>query len=337
MRPVQKRRRKLTAVGLAAIAGAVIVIGAVIAVHAQQPFEFFIFAVDKDNLPVLDLKETDLSMKESQGEGHILSVRRFGWPVKVTILLDTGAKTTNSLQHVRKGLTEFFEGIPKEVPVSLVTTAPSPRFLLRDEKDPIKIKKAITLVVPEAEDGGAYGRFADSLVEYAHRLDDEFRDVGPEQLPPYLPILIVISTTTQDGSSVRKEDNIQMILSLRKHHVWTNFVMITPSKSANITDDGSQLTIEPDEAQIGELANACKDNTGGRYFALGGSGVSGLATTILPDLAQDVTVRYIKQMTQHRVLVERSPDAKGPVKDLGVVVNRAGVKFDRVARTAAIP
>ena len=329
MRSVQNRRRKLRAVWVASFAAIAVIVTATVVIRAQQrSFNFFILALDKTGIPILDLKDTDISVKEADGQAQVLSVRRYGWPLKVTILLDNGAKTTNMLIHVRNGLKKFFEGIPPEVPVTLVTTAPAPRALLRDEKDPVKIQKAVTQIVAEPEDG-AYGRFADSLVEYAIRLDDEFRKIGPEQVPPYLPVLIAISTTTQDGSMVRKQDNERMILSLRKYHVWTNFVMITPSNPANVSSDdlSSVPNVEVDQAQIGELAIAVQTNTGGRYFPLGGTGVSGLSTKVLPDLAKDVAGRYIKQMTQHLVTVERAETAKGPVRDLGVSVNREGAKF----------
>jgi hypothetical protein len=321
---------------VAAFVGVVLAAAASATVHAQQTFEFFLWALDAKGVPILDLQAAradvpdakgDVSVKEESGEAHVVSVQRFGWPLKVTILLDNGQKTRDMGQHVRAGLEKFVEGIPGDVPLSLITTAPAPRFLVRDSKDPVQIKTAIGRITPEAEDGGAFGRFSDSLIEYANRLDDEFRSVGPEQLPPYLPVLIVISTTTQDGSAVRKEDNIKMIRSLVKHKVWTNFVMVTPSKTATVTDLASQPTVEPDEAQVAEIAIATQEATKGKYFPLSGSGVSGLSTTVLPNLAQEVALRYIKQMTQHRVVVERPAGAKGPIKAFGVAVNRPDVKF----------
>jgi hypothetical protein len=329
MTAAHTRRRKIRAAGITALAGIVLIVAAAVALHAQQrTFDFFIFALDKEGKPILELKDTDLTMKEADGEGHIVNVRRYGWPLKLTVLLDNGAKTTNMLVHVRSGLKKLFDGLPPDVPVSLVTTAPAPRFLLREEKDPVKIQNAISKIVPEPEDG-AYGRFADSLVEYAGRLDDEFRKLGPEQVPPYLPVLLVISTTNQDGSIVRREDNIKMITSLIQYRVWTNFVMITPSNPAavNADDLSSEPNVEADQAQIGELANAVRDATRGQYFPLGGTGVSGLSSRVLPEFAQSVAMRYIKQMCQHIVTVERAEMATGPVRDLAIALKIEGAKF----------
>jgi hypothetical protein len=322
------RHRKLTAAAVAVLAGIGLAAATTI-VYAQKPFEFYLFAIDKQGVPVVDLKETDLSMKEDAGQGTVTSVKRFGWPLRVTILVDNGPKasgieTGNMLQHTRNGLKKFFENIPRDVPVSLLTTAPTPRFLARDEKDPAKLEKAIGLVVQEPADG-AYGRFSDSLVEYAFRLEDEFGKY--EGLPPYLPVLIVISTTTQDGSLVRKEDNIRMITTLRKYRVWTNLIMVTPNKPAQVDDLQSIPTVEIDELQVGEIANVLKDNTDGRYFPVTGSGTTSLNTKLLPDLARDISARYIKQMFQHKVVVERAAGATGPIRNLAVGVNREGVQY----------
>jgi hypothetical protein len=249
-------------------------------------------------------------------------------------MIDNGAKARVMLSFVREGLTKFIDTMPKDekgmglISLSLLTTAPAPRFLVRDSKDYAEFKKSVGQISPEPDDG-AFGRFSDSLVEYSRRLDDEFRTVGPEQLPPYLPILISVSTTTQDGSDVRGLDVKNMIVSLVRHRVSTNFVMVNPSKSANINDGVNELTVDADAAQIGEIANAVRDATHGQYFALGGSGSSSIASKHLPDLATQVSYRFIKQMFQHQVIVERAAGVTTPlsVKDIGLSINRPGVQY----------
>lgn len=287
---------------------------------AQERFGVFLFAFDEKATPILDLTTKDVAVREEAGDAHTVSVDRFGWPLKLTVLLDNGPRTESMLVHYRSGLQKLFDGIPPGLPVSLISTAPQPRWLFRETTDRVQIKKGIGLITVDEN----LGRFADSLIEYSKRLDIEFRDVGPEKMQPYLPVLLVISTTHQDGSSVIKDDNIKMILSLRKHRVWTNFVMINPSKAARGGDD---FSIDSDEGQVAELAKAVQENTNGRYFALGGSGTSGLSSKILPDLAKDISLRYIKQMMQYRVVFERPASATGPLKALAVSVTRPGVKY----------
>ena len=63
-----------------------------------------------------------------------------------------------------------------------------------------------------------------------------------------------------------------------------------------------------------------------RYLT-GFSGTSALASKILPDLAQVITLRYIRQMMMHRVVFERPSGATGPMKNFSLaLVNKPGVK-----------
>jgi hypothetical protein len=291
---------------------------AALAVYAQEQSALYVFATDAEGIPILDLTAKDLSIREDKGESTIVSVQRYGWPLKVTVLLDNGPGTAEMLVHYRTGLQKFFKGLPPEVPVSLIATAPNPRWLVRETRDRVQIEKGVGLITPESADGGL-ARFSDALIEYSRRLDEEFRNVSSEQLPPYLPVLVSISTTNQDGSHVQRETNLKMITSLRKHRVWTNFIVINPSRAPSF---GDPLTVTYDDGQVAEIAKVTQDATGGRYVPIGGSATSSLSTTLLPQLAADITLRYIKQMTQHRVVLARPEGASGPMKNFKLELKR---------------
>jgi len=295
---------------------------ATVAIRAQDQFALYVFVADKTGVPVLDIKPTDLTVKEDVGQSTVVSVSRFGWPLKVTVLVDNGPKTQSLLLHYRAGLKKFFEGLPPEVPVSLLTTAPAPRFLFKETKDKVQIQKGVTLITPD--DG--LGRFSDALYEYSKRLDEEFRKVSAEQLPPYLPVLVSIATTQQDGSHVQRDLNQDMLKSLRKHHVWTTMIMVQPSREP--AEPGTVPSIDPDDAQTSELANAVYQFTKGRYIPIGQNGASSLGTTILPDMAQLIASRYIKQMMQHRLILERPAGATGPMKNFSLTLaNNPGAQL----------
>ncbi|HEX5107796.1 MAG TPA: hypothetical protein VFV95_05090 [Vicinamibacterales bacterium] len=313
MARIQWRPRKMRAVVLASLVGVAAV--ATVAIRAQDQFALYIFVTDPKGVPVLDIKPSDLTVKEDVGQSTVVSVNRFGWPLKVTVLVDNGTKTESLLLHYRNGLKKFFEGLPPEVPVTMLTTAPNPRFLFKDTKDRVQIQKGVNLIT---QDDGL-GKFSDALYEYSRRLDEEFRKVSPEQLPPYLPVLVSIATTQQDGSHVQRDLNQDMLKSLRKHHVWTNMIMVQPSKAA--AEPGNAPTIDADEAQTSELANAVFQFTKGRYVPISQTGASSLGTTILPELAQSITARYIKQMMQHRLILERPAGATGPMKQFSLTLS----------------
>jgi hypothetical protein len=314
--PVRRRRLIVPVTGVVAslVTMCVVVLG-------QEQSAIYLLAIDKSGTPVLDIQPSDIAIKEDVGSSAIVSVRRFGWPLKVTVLVDNGPRTSDALVHYRTGLKKFFAGLPPDVPVSLIATAPNPRWLVRETKDRVQIEKGVNLITIDE----GFGRFSDALVEYAGRLDDEFRKVETTHLPPYLPVLVSIATTNQDGSEVRREANLKMIASLRKNYVWTNMIMVTPGRAP--TPPGGLPVFDSEEGQNAQIAKAVQEVTRGRYVPITGSGTSGLSSSILPELAQEITLRYIKQMTQHRVVFERPAGAKGPMKNFSLsLLNHPGAK-----------
>jgi hypothetical protein len=303
--PVLRRGSRVSLLAIALVA-------TVVALRGQEQAALFVFAVDRGGVPLLEIAPSDLAIQEDAGRASIVSVRRFGWPLKVTVLLDNGPRTTDSLVHYRTGLKRFFAGLPPNVPVSLIATAPNPRWLIREATDPLQIERAVNLITPDE----GLARFSDSLIEYADRLDEEFRRVSKEQMPPYLPVLVSIATTHQDGSEVTRQANLKMLLSLRQHLVWTNMIMVSPVRAA--TSPGGLPIVDTDEGQNAEIAKAVQDVTRGRYVPVTGSGTSALMSTILPELAQSISARYIRQMTQHRVVLERAAGGKGPMRNVAV-------------------
>ncbi len=292
------------------------------ALYAQEQSAIYLFAVDQQGTPLLDLKTSDVTIKEDVGPSTIVSIRRFGWPLKVTVLVDNGPRTRDALVHYRTGLKKFFAGLPPDIPVSLIATAPNPRWLFRETKDRVQIEKGVNLLTIDE----GLGRFSDALVEYAERLDGEFQRVETSHLPPYLPVLVSIATTNLDGSEVRRDDNLRMLASLRKHHVSTTMIMMTPGRAP--TAPGGLPVIESEEGQNAELAKGVQEVTGGRYVPITGSGTSALASNILPDTAREIALRYIKQMTQHRIVFERPSGANGTMKNFSLaLLNHPGAKI----------
>lgn len=287
----------------------------------QEESAIYLHAIDAKGTPLLDLKTSDIMIKEDVGPSTIVSLGRFGWPLKVTVLVDNGPRTSEALVHYRAGLKKFFAGLPPRVPVSLIATAPNPRWLVRESTDRVQIEKAVNLITTDE----ALGRFSDSLIEYAARLDDEFRNVEGPQLPPYLPVLVSIATTHQDGSYVRRESNLKMLTSLRQHRVASTMIMVAPARA--LTEPGGLPVVDADEGQNAEIAKIVQEVTSGRYVPITGSGTSALGSTILPGLAQEIAARYIRQMTQHRIVFERPANAKGTMKNFSLsLVNRPGAK-----------
>jgi len=299
--------------------------------YAQEQSAIYLLALDQKGTPLLDIKASDITIKEDAGPSTIVNVQRFGWPLKVTVMVDNGPRTEDALVHYRTGLKKFFDGLPPAIPVSLIATAPNPRWLFRDTKDKEEIEKGINRITIDE----SLGRFSDSLIEYASRLDQEFKAVEGQQLTPYLPILVTIATTHQDGSRVLRDDNAKMILTLRKFRVWTNMIMVAPGRS--LTDPGAAPVVDADEGQNASIAKVVQEATRGRYVPVTGSGTSGLSSTILPELAKEIALRYLKQMTQHRIVFQRAAGATGQMKNFSLaLLNHPGAQIT-VSTNGAMP
>jgi hypothetical protein len=300
-----------------AIVGTLIVLA--LGVHAQEQSAIYLLALDDQSLPILDIRPDEIGIKEEAGRGSVVSVSRYGWPLKLTVLVDNGPGTADALVHLRNGLNRLVDGIPRDVPVSLIATAPNPRWLIRESKDVVEIRKAVGRLTPDNQ----LGRFSDALGEFARRLDTEFRRV--EGLPPYLPVLVSIATTNADGSEVLRERNERMLLSLRKHRVWTHMIMVTPARTLN--EPGDVSNIGADEGQNAEIGFLVQKVTGGTYTAISSGGTTALASNTMPAIARQISLRYLKQMTQHRVVFERPTGASGPMKNFELsLTNHPGAR-----------
>jgi hypothetical protein len=104
--------------------------------------------------------------------------------------------------------------------------------------------------------------------------------------------------------------------------------MIMVSAGRAVAASGGLPAIESNEGQNGQIAKTVQEFTGGRYVPVTGSGTSALSSTILPELARDIALRYIKQMTQYRIVFERPAGAKGPMKSFSLaLMNHPGAKI----------
>lgn len=324
------------------VGGFAIVVASVTAVavlQAQSRFDIFLLAFDKQGLAVTDLELKDFQFRESDKNGTVVRVAPFQWPLKLTVLVDNGRGgvagvgtgltsdnrvdggqespgpdcSVNNLVHYRNGLKKLFDVLPRDVEVTLVATAPNPRFLVRPTTDQVQIQKGVSMLVPEAEFAG---RFTDSLTEYAARLDVEFKNLTREERPPYQPVLIVIGSTALDGSQIERERALKMINSLRNYGVVTHFIMVSPCSMSQDADEGGTVLI----------AKATQEATRGRYDSIAAGSTTRL-NTLLPELGAKIASRHRKQILQYRVTLERPEGVTGPFGNTEISLSRPGVQY----------
>jgi hypothetical protein len=106
-----------------------VVIG--VAARAQQQFVFFAALADSAGKPVATLEPDDLKIVENGAEGKVVKIEPIDWPIKLQLLVDNGAGMGEALVQLRNGLKGFVMAMPDGIEMSLITTAPQPRYIVR--------------------------------------------------------------------------------------------------------------------------------------------------------------------------------------------------------------
>ena len=91
----------------ALVVTAAVLVAALVSMEALQGQEqsvIYMLAIDGQGKPVLDIKASDIAIREDVGSSTVVSVNRFGWPLKVTVLIDNGPRTSSALVPYRTGL-----------------------------------------------------------------------------------------------------------------------------------------------------------------------------------------------------------------------------------------
>jgi hypothetical protein len=301
----ESRSFALLLAGTALMAGAALV---PLAAQGGQVFQFAVSAVDATGKPVTDIKPEEIVMTENGVRQTVTKVEPLSVPVKLTIAVDNSSDSRDALAHYRTGLTGLVEALPEGVEVTLISIAPQPRTVLRPTTDRAQILRSITAFGPD--DG--LPRFTDALVEFSQRLEREMKD---RKVAPYVPIMVIVSTTSNEQSSyeaqaVQKAGSILVQRRARINAVVTSTRTGTATSVASV-GASMQATVGIPFTKI----------TNGRYEALAAS--SRLAT-LLPEWGKDLGALALRQANQVRVTVERKQG--GELQNPRIELARPGIE-----------
>jgi hypothetical protein len=263
---------------------------ATVVAQAPQVFEFFVGAADATGKPVTDLRPEDVVMSENGVRQQVVKVERQPVPIKVTIAIDNSQDSAEALSHYRAGLAGLVEGLPRDLEVTVITTAPQPRMVVRPTTDRTQILRAINGFAPEQ----GRPRFTEALVEFSQRLEREARD---RRIAPYVPVLIMLSTTAVEQNSYQPAEIAKAANFLVARRARVNVIVMS-------TRTGQATSPETINASLqGVIAMPIVKATNGRYESLAAS--SRLAT-LLPEWGRDLATLHTRQINQVRVTVERA-------------------------------
>jgi hypothetical protein len=184
--------------------------------------------------------------------------------------------------------------MPDGIEMSLITTAPQPRNIVKPTTDRQAIIQGIDRITP---DSGA-ARFVEALNEAAGRVDKEKGN--------YFPVVVILGSTTAEGSQVLERDVQRMLQRFSDRAATVHVIMVSTGSRSESTLSGANQT---------NIGIAVSKQTGGRYEAIAAS--TRLAT-LLPEIGAQVAKSHARQSHQFRITFQRPNGASGAIGEIGV-------------------
>ena len=257
--------------------------------RAQQQFQIYASVADVTGNALKSLEPADLKVMEDGVEAKVIKAEPVNWPVKVQLLVDNGIGLgAGNIQTLKDGIKALIEALPANLEVTIVTTAPQPRFLVRPTMDKAMMIDGLSRLAP---DSGA-GRFVESLNEATQRIEKDKSDHFP---------VIISSATSSGDANVMDRDVKNIFARIQKKPTTVHVILLNATGSSTGGANQTQVGLAVTQA------------TRGRYESI--AAPTRLAT-LLPEIGKQVAASVEKQSKQFRVTVERPAGKSG---DLGKV------------------
>ena len=290
---------------LFAAAAGVCLLAAVTAAQNSKQIQVFASILDGTGAPAKTVAVGDVRLMENGATATVTKVEPVNWPVKLQILLDNGAGMGGqNVQHLKNGVKALLEAMPENLEVTIVSTAPQPRFLTKPTTDRAAMQKAMDLLAP---DTGA-GRFVDSLAEATQRIEKDKTD--------YFPVIISVATTSGD-SNVKESDVERMSKRLETRPTTVHVILFNSGTGSSGGGNQTQIGI-----------NVTK-YTGGKFENINA------ATRIAPLLTEwgkEVATMVRRQSNQFRITADRPAGASGDIGNISAGATSplvlSGLSFD---------
>lgn len=279
-------------------------------VGAQQQLQLYASVADVTGKPVASLEPSDLKVMEAGVEAKIVKVEPVNWPVKVQLLLDNGIGLGGqNIQSLKDGVKGLVEALPDNLEVTIVTTAPQPRFLVRPTTDKAMMIEGLSRLAP---DSGA-GRFVESMNEATQRIEKDKTDHFP----------VIISSATSSGDANVLERDVKRIFERIQKRPTTVHVVLLNSTTGSATGGANQT----------QVGLAVTQATRGRYESIA---VPTRLATLLPELGKQVAASVEKQTHQFRLTLERPAGKSGEVGQLSAGA-RSGLNLLGLSMDGQLP
>ncbi len=275
----------------ATVAVAVCVVTATLG--AQKQVQLLVTVTDPGGGEVTSLAASDVRVLENGTEATVTKVEAVTRVPKVQILIDNGiGMPAESIGDLRNGLRDLLTALPPGLEITLVSTAPQPRFLERATTDRAKAIEALGRLSP---DTGA-GRFVESLAEANDR-------IVKDKQPDASYTIITVGTTSGDNN-VRESDIKTLMTRVQQRHTIVHAIILSRVGSS-ISGGTVQL----------DVAQAVASVSGGRYETLA---VANRLVSLLKEIGAQVATSVGSGSKQFRVSVDRTATGALGSLSLGV-------------------
>jgi hypothetical protein len=307
------------------LAGILSLVAAAPVVVAQAPRQLQIFASVRDGTGAAakSLDVSDLRVVEDGVEATVTKVERLDWPVKLQILIDNGLGLGGggSIAPLKAGVEGLIAALalPEYLEVTIVTTAPQPRFLARAATRRAEILKGLELLGPDTR----AGQFIDSLWEATERIERDRADFFP----------VIVSVATTSGDRRMKESDVERIMARLASRPTVVHVVLYIGGPQGV----SQAGLAQGSAFAGtnqyRVGTAVATYSGGSYESINNAT---RFESLLPAIGEDVAAAVERYRQQYRITVNRPPNATGAVGTVNVSVKpplvNGGLSFDGPVR-----
>ena len=210
----------------------VIVLGSLVTpLLAQQESQLLIPLTTPDGKRAPNVGVGDLTISEDGKPVKILKIEPSDTPIRVTLSLDNGRGLSQDFVLIRNGAKGFINALPESMEVTLVSTAPQPRTVVKSTKDRTALLKGIDSIAAAAQPAS----FIDSITEWVFRIDKD-KDKGT-----YTPVLVALGSTF--GEEYVKESDIKEAMNKLPTLGATVHVLMYNAKTQQGGSSDAQLAV----------------------------------------------------------------------------------------------
>jgi hypothetical protein len=261
---------------------------------------------DLSGAPITGLAADAFTVIEDGVKCRTLKSEPIEWPIKLTVMVDNGGKSSDYLLNLRNGLRELIKELPGDVETSLVTLAPQPRWLVRPIRGAEQLYRGVNLIAP---DPGA-GKFFDGLLEAADR--------AAKDKIAHFPVFVAIISTFGNSNPPLENEYQRLQKELITRAATVHYVLLEVASRS-----GAEVT----GAFQSNIGNQVAAMTGGRYENIV---TATRLDTLLPEIGKQIADSAARQKYQYRLTYEAPKGAKEP-KTIGVEVGVKGAVVETSA------